>query len=365
MEDQNFTIISYVMLTGLAIVERERTVQSLYHMVRGRKASQVLQDVHHFVLYPYYRLFPQLSRESWDEIVKYLHDNKYIEEMNWTDHNKKSFYVTEKGREKIKEVDNEHQLTYKLSLIDGLRFTPKVERFRKHLHLVVQTVSHLLFEDMRFSPIISHKDIQRTVKQLLATPQARKAWITGLERELYQLLSIYSADIQEQLFDQLTGVGQVGMTWQQLAYKNNMPLVLFQLSMTGIWTQVYKEVEENHDKYPLLTMLIEDDSRALLSVSTSTMETYRLLQKGADIQEIAVRRNIKSNTVEDHIIEIALAGIPLDFSRWITKGQINEVNQVSKQYETKRLRLIKDELGNSYTYLQIRLALALKGGPNG
>jgi uncharacterized protein YpbB len=362
-EDEFLQILT---LSGMRPLAGERTLQAFYYILRGRKANQTYQDVHMFRLHPYYRLFPQLQKERWEEIVGILFHKNLIQAQQM-DARKTSFIFTEQGEKELAAGRNRYRLEewfapfYRIP--EAVRMIPV---FWLKMHLMVQTVSFLLADNSNFYPLVQDKQVQTWVKQQLRGQSNRKAWLDGLSGELYTLLDTLPAEIQLLIVRQFAGANQTACTVQQLAYLTNQPpsliLVKWRYGLAAIMEKLLVDGEE---RFPLLSRLMSGGKEQAPRLSKSAQETYRLLVRNLGLEEIARLRKITRNTVEDHLVEIALQCPDWDTSPYLSKADQETILAVSDALRTRRLRLIKDRLGDQYTFLQIRLALAKKEGGGG
>ncbi|NGQ94614.1 hypothetical protein G3578_05395 [Brevibacillus sp. SYP-B805] len=356
---QEEEFLQLIALSGMKPLAGERTLQALYHILRGRKANQTSQDVHLFRLYPYYRLFPQLSKEDWEEIVAALLDKNLIQPKQM-DVPKTSFVVTQKGEEVLREGMARCRLAvwfepfHRLPEAGGW-----IPPFWLRLHLMVQTVSQLLAQAPSFYPLVQDRQVQSWVKQQLAEKNERQRWMSELHGELYSLLAPLPAEVQPLIVRQFAGAGQTGLTIRQLAVIRRQPpsLILIQWRY-GLALMIERLLGEEKSRFPLLSRLIAVEKGSSLSVSRSALETYKLLKRRLGLDEIARIRGITRNTVEDHLVEIALHCPEWDASPFLQPADRMRILAVSDELQTHRLRKIKDRLGEEYSYLQIRLALA-------
>jgi len=81
------------------------------------------------------------------------------------------------------------------------------------------------------------------------------------------------------------------------------------------------------------------------------------------LQEIAAIRQLKTSTIEDHFVELAMNDPYFNFTPFLPHDLFKQIVAVSKSRNTKRLRDIKEELPDA-TYFQIRLALAIREDPS-
>lgn len=352
-------------LYGLRPLAGERTVQSLYYIWRGRKSNQTYQDVHMYKLHSLYRIFPAFPSEYWKEMIACLIRDEFIRMQPWDGRRQKeSFILTEKGSDAIKSGEEEYQLESWLTKIAHAPTTASLRIFWQKLHLIVQTCSHLLYGHASFVPVVQERRIQMWVKEQLQGHDMRESWLTGLSEELYQLLLEMPADHQQLLVSQLSGESQVGLTITQCALERGEARSYTQLKMYGLLGQLWGIVAKAGKRsFPLLHTMIDTstDQSSKERLTQSAQVTFKLLRSGKNVEEISVMRGIKRNTVEDHLVEIALTIDEFDVTLFLTPEDENRILTAKKDLKTNRLRLLKEAVGENISYLQIRLALAREG----
>lgn len=359
-------ILSAVALNAMIPLANERTLQAAYYILRGRKANQTLQDVHLYHLYPYYRMFPRFSKEDWEKIVSTLLQDGLIEPLTMKGASAKpSFAVTAKGISQAREWRESYQLDQWFGPFTDAGIAQRIELFWHRLHLLVQTVSHLLAEDLGFLPVVSDKKIQQWVKEQVATQKARALWQRQLCEELHRLWSSLPERVQMLLVGQLSGASQVGKTLGQLAQKLEEPAAYLHLLFRYGLAASLQRLQMEPGQFDLLSRLAVQDDKLDARLTESAARTYSLIRRGWGIEQIATARKIKISTVEDHLAEIALRCPEWDCSAYLDPGLGALIVQISEQLQTSRLRLIKDQAGASVSYLQIRLALARRQGEGG
>ncbi|MCL6559003.1 MAG: RecQ family ATP-dependent DNA helicase, partial [Firmicutes bacterium] len=89
----------------------------------------------------------------------------------------------------------------------------------------------------------------------------------------------------------------------------------------------------------------------------SHLVTLDLYQKGLSLKEIARQRNLKTVTVQDHIIRCGLEGCAIDWDAFIPQKYEALILQKIKDLGAERLRPIKDELPDEVDYFTIKAVL--------
>jgi uncharacterized protein YpbB len=360
--EQDF--VQTVILNGLAPLAGERTIQALYYILRGRKANQTQQDVHLYSLQPYYRMFPRLSKEQWEEKIALLKERRFIAERETAGVVRKpTFTLTERGKEVMADGRCRYQLERWFAPFSRGFVSDRLHLFWQRLHLMVQTVSQLISGDLAFLPVVQDKRVQQWVKQALSDAEKRRLWLDGLHDELYTLLLPLPDSVQELIVSQLSGAQQVGSTVTQLALCRGEAPSYIQLQFRyGLAESLNRLDRDAGARFPLLSSLIEHSGGKDPRLSDSANLTYQLVKQQYSVEEIARMRKIKPGTVEDHLVEIALHCPEWDCSRYVSPSDRERILRVSEELGTVRLRVLKDRLGEGYTYLQIRLALASRRG---
>jgi ATP-dependent DNA helicase RecQ len=85
--------------------------------------------------------------------------------------------------------------------------------------------------------------------------------------------------------------------------------------------------------------------------------TFTLYKGGKSVAEIAHERGLSPNTIEGHLSNFVQTG-ELDVHEFVTKEKIPAIKDVVESYGNERLALLKEALGNGYTYGEIKAVIA-------
>ncbi len=86
--------------------------------------------------------------------------------------------------------------------------------------------------------------------------------------------------------------------------------------------------------------------------------TLSLYRQGLSIDEIANERNLKSNTILSHLIELVESGEALDIDRLVQPEHYVVIVDALHQVGDDLLKPVKEYLGDEYSYEEIRLVRA-------
>lgn len=324
-------------------INLERTLSAPYHLIKGKKSGQTIQDIGYYKLHPYFALMPKLEKAVYDQVVKSLINRNYIR------FNEEVVDLTEKAL----------NLPIPPTIVNGWKYRGNEMLFLNRLSLVVQTLSHTSQSVNKFDPIHNSEEIQAWVKRYLKAIRYRELEsVAKLKVEI--LDSLQAIDVDEShknaLMQRLSGLRWSGLTWEQIAGMQGIQVLDAQLAVIET-LHVWLEMMEDK-RYPMLSLMKENIVQ-VSSLTESTRRTEKLFKEGYTLAEISSIRQLKTSTIEDHFVELAMNDLLFDYSAFISYELYKEILEISKVDQTKRLRNIKEKLPNA-SFFQIRLALAIK-----
>ncbi|QNK42167.1 DNA helicase RecQ [Caproicibacter fermentans] len=99
------------------------------------------------------------------------------------------------------------------------------------------------------------------------------------------------------------------------------------------------------------------DRKAPEAVGDTKKESYRLYQSGLGIDEIAKKRGLAPNTVENHLLGCLRNGMPVDAGLFVTEEEERLIAEAVKRCGRDRLKPIKEALPETISYGAIRYVL--------
>ncbi len=97
-----------------------------------------------------------------------------------------------------------------------------------------------------------------------------------------------------------------------------------------------------------------------LGTKLTQFETLELYQKKMGIDEIAMARNLKPDTIVNHFCFLIENGIEINIDKFVDHKKQKEILRVSKESKDDKLSSIKEKLGDNYNWTEIKLTLAKK-----
>lgn len=336
-------LFTELILAIMKAVNRQRTISSPYHLIKGKKSGQTIQDIGYFGLYPYFGVLPKLDKKAYDGAVQSLFSQAYL-----------------LANDQVVDLSQKAlDLDIAASPLNGWKYRGNENLFFSRLSLIVQTLSHTSQQEKTFDPIVSNEEIQSWVKNYLNRIQFRNLAVA--QRFTEELaVSLTDTDISEThkmiLMERLTGFGLSGLTWQQIAASKNLTVMDVQLMAVEVlhgWMSVIEQT-----KPPLLMGLMEGIIQQS-SLTETAQRTEKLFARGFSIEQIASLRQLKTSTIEDHFVELAMNDPYFNYTQFVDAGLYEAIIAESRRRKTKRLREIKEHLPEA-SYFQIRLALAIR-----
>ncbi|MDP4083916.1 MAG: helix-turn-helix domain-containing protein [Bacillota bacterium] len=345
--------IEIIILYCLKQLNGERTIYSIYHLLKGKKSSQTIQDAHLYKLTHFFRCFESISREVLETKIQKFLGNHWI-----VPNGDQQFLVTSVG-EQVLTASLEKQPFPKH--LDGWKYHSESLLFWERFSLLVQVISNFNFKEAHYIPIQKNKQVHRWLKLFLKENSWQK---NSLGKILHsELMDCFESaqNINPAVFIfRLTGYCQIGLTPLQVAEKLKIETTKYYIEFQNIIHFLIQHVRANPIQYKLLSSIILDIKESN-PLTHSSKITYEYVRKGLSIQEIAKTRGLKTSTIEDHIVEIALNIDGFSIDSFIDKGIQKKIIAVANRTETKQLKLIKKHIDTA-NYFEIRLVLAKFGG---
>ncbi len=338
-----------ILLKIINKLDGERSIYASYHLLRGKRSGQTLQDVEYYQLKDYFGILPKLSKEEFDLNVNRLITAKHIEIT--ADSIVRLTYI---GKNELSKMDEFY--------FRGWDYRGSEKVFYARLSLLIQTYSNLLAQNKSFLPIQKEYEIQTFVKAFLLKYVNLESDLIGrLNLELQLAFEKSSmSEVQKKIFVyRLTGFQLTGLTWGQLAdHLKIEPMSVRLLLIEGLHRLL--DVIEMSDGFPLLKKLAEG-VKVNTYLTQSCLKTKDLFEKNFSIEEIAKKRSLKVSTIEDHFVEMSLNDPDFPISNFISKDKLIAVLNKSEELGTMRLRLLKAEF-ETLSFFQLRLILGSKSG---
>ncbi|AVM24440.1 helix-turn-helix domain-containing protein [Bacillus pumilus] len=332
----------------------ERSISAVYHLFKGKKSSQTIQDASLFELSTYFGCYPGFTREQMNRSALKLEDKHYIRRK--TD---ETFIITDTGQHMLNQHFTEKPMP---AYFHGAKFHDKAKMLWMRLSLLVQVLSHYMAGSTHYVPIQRDVSVQSWTKSFLKQHQQKNKLSQDLHQELERLLERLSDQEALLFIYSLTSNDRIGRTYQQMAewMKEDVwyVYVLF-------WNVLHYFIQSaQKGEAPILQQLIGDlEFKRVLT--TSTHKTLELVQKGFDIDQIAHIRSLKKATIEDHIVELSIHEPNFSIDPYVSLEEQRSIHAVARELQTNKMKLIKETLEHPFTYFQIRLALTRMVKANG
>lgn len=97
------------------------------------------------------------------------------------------------------------------------------------------------------------------------------------------------------------------------------------------------------------------------SSEPSHRESYRMFQNGKSLQDIAGIRGMSTQTIESHLFKADKEGLTIAWEIFFTEEEEKVVLDVWQNTEENRLKPIKEQLPDNYTYTKIKAVLVKNG----
>lgn len=93
-------------------------------------------------------------------------------------------------------------------------------------------------------------------------------------------------------------------------------------------------------------------------ITTTQLTTYQLYQAGHSLSDIALKRDVRLNTINGHIAKLIEAGYDIDLDRLVSRERQAVIHQAITEAGPNSLRNIREITGETYDYQEITLVRA-------
>ncbi|MCA0970310.1 helix-turn-helix domain-containing protein [Halobacillus litoralis] len=341
-------MLQEIVLICIKHMKEERTVSGIYHLLTGKRSSQTMQDAKAYQLSSFFGVHKSLERHELTEVLQSLEEK----EMIVTD----ELYarLTKKGALYLKQRDIQNQL----SGFRGLDYHQVTPVLTKRLLLLIQTVTNLNGKKNSFVPIIDDAGVQAWVRGVYSSKRHQlESFVATLYEELNTVLEACSKREAYLFVCRLTGNGQVGSTYDQLADECHIKKWDVHLHLERVMHQMIHIVKADPSSFSALSLCLEGLGSSSL-ITESAKRTYYYVERGWTIEEIVQKRRLKESTIQDHIVEAALVLPDFRIESFVSLEGQSLIVTMARSLQTKRLKEIYLGLKEEFSYFQIRLTLA-------
>lgn len=343
------SFLNEIVLYCLYKINGERTIYAIYHLLNGKKTSQTIQDSRLFHLECFFNTYDELTRQQLEKIVEDLEKLHLVEKKS-----DQAYKLTKKGREQAEKIIHQYS---SLQLLNGWKYQ-FTNVFWERLTLLVQVISNIVHNETKYMPIQKNKDVQGWLKSYLRH-LSKKEIGPMLYNELENCLGRNTDIDPAVVVFRFTGYDVIGLTEKQAAEVLAMDAVLYHYQfLCGLHGMIH-EIALNKESYPLLGEILRD-LYVDVPITESTRKTQELLNKGFQLETIAKMRKLKINTIQDHIVELALHIPAFDIAPYVDPHKQKKIIMATGQITSKQLRHIREQVQDA-DYFEIRLVLAKYG----
>lgn len=333
-------------------LQGQRTIYSILHLLNGKKSSQTIQDAHLFQLTPLFRSFGNLSRGVLEHLAEEIINSSWMTAID-----EKHYILTAEGKRELERSLLECPIP---SSLNGWLYHSTGELFWERITLLIQVISHLNYNNVKYLPIQRKRDVHEWLKDFLRTSGiARNEVGVMLYRELGQCLEELSEINPAVLTLRLTGYNRIGLTAVQASEQLGIGQDYYHHQFLGAIHHILASARENSAEYPLINKIVSGAGNAV-QLTLSAQKTYTLLKQGLDLDDIAKMRRLKKSTIEDHVVEVALNDGGFNITRYVSEEKQKLILHAASSADSLQLKQIRQIVPES-DYFEIRLVMAKLG----
>lgn len=342
----------YFLFYILSYFQEDKRVREsqIFHILRGKRTPSMFYMTEMNKWHHGFSNEPRIEREQLKRLLNRLETADLITPKE------KGYLLTKKGKESVQAYFQKHYFPQKIKSFSNLHIH---HSFWNRVQLFTQVFSETSYQNNSYIPIIKDPIHQERVRQLFQEVNGKihlvlSQWIEEQQVILKELES-KKATV---LANFLTGHQILGKTRIQIAKELGMSLDELKVYLRDLLEEVIEKIKAQKKQLPLHYEIIRQiNEENFLGLSQSTYQTYQMLSHGLGIEQIANERQIKENTVKEHILEIAFIFDAFPVSEFVSQEMYADL---SKQFEqdkafTFKKAVLKNEELEFYHYRLVEL----------
>ena len=309
----------------LALFQRKHKLKSttLFQVLIGRQTSSVLCYAYFNDLLPYFRSFPELSENDFQQRLQTLTKQGWLQAVPLEPH----YYeiITKKPKEE----------TPTFSHLNYFRFGKKEKEVWRLIQLLVQVASYL-GKSKEYLPIESSPYSLARMRYFVR--QHKKVLRATIYQELTVLLQALEKEQADFLSQSFTGHQQNGSAFFQLLPEAYQAFPQDKFYVSNSLHAFFSELEQ-HQEF-LLYQFVADlfaENR-----NKSAVLSIQRFKEGMTLAQISQQRRLKQGTLHDHMIEWAISDEQFPFQAFLSAEHYARLQQLpanSWQYPYRTLHL--------------------------
>lgn len=340
---------SYVLLSLFEKNEVTRSAQ-VYNILQGKRTGSTLYQalIHQYL--PFYGLYSDWKRTDFDTLITSFESAALIKDIG-----KQEYELLDEGRNTLFSYFEGHHYPKELN---NIRYSKITFSFWTIIQLLTQVYSEKSYNNHSYNPIIQDLESQYFVKKWLKISK-EKGWTSSLFHQEWRLLLSHMGDREADMIAQLlTGHEWIGKTREQTRKERELGKEEFNLYFQEIWHKAFDWIRNNKKQCPIFyDILYRTDQATHKGLSKTSWTTFTYLMNGYSIKKIAEIRNIKENTVGDHVIEIGIVLPEFPLQKMIPPAHQELIEKFKKAYPEKRFRDFQEQHDHvpfyEYRFLEI------------
>ncbi|MFB5661630.1 helix-turn-helix domain-containing protein [Alteribacillus sp. HJP-4] len=341
-----------LILLVLTEVQEDRSCMAVFHIIKGKKSSQTIQDIKWYELAHFYSSSPFLSETEFHKNLQSLQAAGFIKLKG------KSAFLTGKGEAAARAWMNFHPA---IDHFNGWKFGTSAAPFWNRLTLLIQSLSQMLAQERAFLPATGDFEAKQWVKRYWPSEKTSQLQLgRQLYKEMFEVLQQLPETTAKIMTRRLSGRNHFGRTFLQLADE-------MQREKDELYYEFFAAVHfciSQCQLHPSTFPILSDVASPLVQYkpfTISALKTLNYLNQHMSLKDISVIRRLKQSTIEDHFVEIASEDTSFPIDSYVSKTRQKEIMDAASTLQTHRLKNIKEYVSADTDYFSIRLTLAYFG----
>ena len=314
------TIIAQKALSAIVRLKEQFGVNYVINFLKGSTSEKI--HYRHRDL-PTFGKGKEFSADEWRFYMRQLMDQHLMQAQG----DFSVLAITEKGRDVL--FNNEKVLLQQFVSKKIERKTRKEKYAKEEKSLAYDTS---LFEELR------------ALRMNIARNENVPPYVIFPDSTLAELATWFPMELKD--LPHIGGFGQVKIEKYGQAFLN---AITSYCKRNSIASRI-------HEKHPSTKKKAIKKVSGPVVISPTQKETFDLYIKGLSPTQIAAQRKINEGTVMDHLLHFISTG-DLNVLKFVPKEKLNRITAAIGQHGGARLSILKEDLGEGYSYTEIKATI--------
>jgi len=320
-ETWDATVDAQKLLSAVFRLKERYGKNMIIDFLRGSKSAKITDYMQSL---PTYGIGNKSDKNYWQNLIKQLIINGFLKESN------EEFSV-------LKLTEESNLVLFKHKKVS-------LQKIKEQAKAVTVAEIETNYTQNKIAENLDLFDELKKLRRKQAEKENVPPYVIFSDASLMEL-STYLPNTKEEL-NQISGFGEFKIEKYGELF---LEVILEYCNINNLSSKVSEKKQKKQRE--------QKPKKANKNTSGTFATTFQLYKENNSIEEIAKIRNLSINTIQNHLINFVVDGT-INASELVNTNKIENIIEVAKTPKIQSLKVIKEALGDDYSYFEIHVAVA-------